>query len=311
MRIVVTGISSYLARTLFPILDADPSIEEILGLDLKKPDFRSSKLNFIRCDVRDLDLARHMKGYDTIVHLAFIVMPIRNEALADDININGSKNVFRAAASAGLHKIVHLSSVAAYGSWPDNPETITEDQPVRGMPNFYYSRSKAQVELFLDGFEKEHPALVITRFRPSIFVGPSIDNVIRNVTGQRIMYALRGFEGQFQLAWDEDIARAIHLAVKGNFHGAFNLAGEGTINPQVIAKIMGIRVLTVPYNLAYWVCKLLFPVGLSPLSSGWIECMRHPIIVSSDKARKVLRWTPSSDTIGAFRRLLSALGKSQ
>jgi len=309
MRIVVTGISSYLARTLFPILDADPSIEEIRGLDLKKPGFRSNKLNFVCCDVRDPDLARHMKGCDTIVHLAYIVMPIRNEALADDININGSKNVFRAAAEAGLRKIVQLSSIAAYGSWPDNPETIKEEQPVRGMPNFYYSRSKAEVEIFLDGFEKEQPQIVITRFRPSIFVGPTIDNAVRDIAGQRIMFALKGFDGHFQLAWDEDIARAIHLALKGDFHGAFNLAGEGTINPHIMANIMGIRVLTVPYNLAYWMMKVFFPLHLSPLSSGWIECMRYPIIVSSEKARKVLGWTPSHDTIGAFNRLLSALGK--
>ena len=99
MRLAVTGISSYLARTLFPLLEQDPAVEEIVGLDLKPPAFQSAKLRFQRADVRDPALAGRLTGCDTLVHLAFIVMPIHDEKIADDINIAGSKNAFRAAAA--------------------------------------------------------------------------------------------------------------------------------------------------------------------------------------------------------------------
>lgn len=311
MRLIITGISSYLAKTLFPLLDADVSIKEIRGLDLKDPGFRSDKFSFQKCDVRDRDLARRMEGFDAAVHLAYIVMPIRDEALADDINVNGSKNVFRAAAEARLRKIVHLSSVAAYGSWPDNPEIITEDQPVRGMPSFYYSRSKAQVEIFLDEFEKGHSDMVITRLRPCIFVGPAINNVMKDVAGAKIMLRLKGHPNLLQLAWDDDVARAILLALKGDFKGAFNLSGKGTLTPDEMARMMGVRTVSLPYSVAYWSSRVLWALNIGPLSPGWIECMRYPIIVSSEKARKVMKWSPSYDTKGAFQRLRAVFGETR
>lgn len=307
MRVAVTGISSYLARSLFPLLNADPSIEEIRGLDVKEPFFRSEKLSFIRCDIRDPGIAQHMKGCDTVIHLAYIVMPIRDETLADDININGSQNVFRAATTAGLNKIIHLSSVSAYGAWPDNPGIITEDHKIKGMPSFYYSRSKAEVELFLDKFEKEHYSMVVTRFRPCIFIGPAINNVIKNITNSKILVQFLNHRNLLQLVWDEDVAHAIHLALKGNFRGSFNLAGDGVITPKEMAKIMGARLLTLPYSLAYWAGKISWALKIGPLSSGWIECMRYPIIVSSQKAKTVLGWNPTFDTTSAFRRLLETL----
>jgi len=310
MKVAVTGISSYLARTLFPLLAADPAIEEIKGLDLKEPPFRSSKLHFHRADVRDLALARQLEECDALIHLAFIVMPIRDEAVADDINIAGSKNVFRAAEAAGVRKIVYSSSVAAYGAWPDNPEVITEDTPVRGMPGFYYSRAKAAVELFLDEFEREYPHLAITRLRPCIFVGPTIENAVKDLIGAKIVPRFPGRNLKLQLVWDQDVAQAIHLAVAGDFPGAFNLAGDGPLTMPEVAEVLGRPCFPLPFGLAYFASKALWALHLSgQLSPGWIECMRDSIIVSSEKAKRVLGWKPTCDTAGALRRLVETLPK--
>jgi nucleoside-diphosphate-sugar epimerase len=311
MKLAVTGISSYLARTVFPRLEADSAIEEIRGLDLKEPSFRSAKLRFQRADVRDPGLARFLQGCDTLLHLAFIVMPIRDEAQADDINIAGSKNVFRAAAEAGLRKIVYSSSVAAYGAWPENPEFITEDQPVRGMPAFYYSRAKAAVELFLDEFQQEHPNLIITRFRPCIFVGPTIENAVKNLVSAKIVPRFPGRNLKLQLVWDEDVAQAISLAIRGDFPGAFNLAGDNPLTMPDLAKVLDRPCLPLPFALASAAMKILWPLHLSgQLSPGWVECIRDSIIVSSEKAKRVLGWKPSCDTAGALRRLIETLPKA-
>jgi len=306
MQVAVTGISSYLARSLFPLLDKDPDIEKIVGLDIRPPTFRSDKLEFINSDVRDPRIKDHLAGCDALVHLAFIVMPIRDEKLADDININGSKNVFLAASGAGVRKIVHLSSVASYGAWPDNPEIISEDVPARGMPDFYYSRAKAELELFLDEFEKRNPDMVITRLRPCIFVGPAIDNAIRDLVQTKI-FPKNSEVRRLQLVWDEDVAQAIHIALGGDFHGAYNLAGDGYLSNEQIAEILGARQIYVPYRLQYWFIKLLWGLRLAKVSPGWVEVTRYPIVVSSEKAKKELGWRPAYDTEGAFRKLVSDL----
>lgn len=311
MKVAMTGISGYLARTVFPLLDQDPLVEEIRGLDVKPPAFRSDKLRFIAADVRDPGIGRHFQNCDTLIHLAFIVMPIRDEAKADEINITGSKNTFQAAAAAGVRKIIYSSSIAAYGAWPDNPPLITEEVPVRGMPTFYYSRAKAAVELFLDEFERQHPEIVVTRLRPCIFVGPTIENAVKDILSAKVVPCFRGRDSRIQLVWDEDVAQAVLLALKGNFPGAFNLAGDGSLSMPEFAAILGVPTVSVPYFLAYWGGRLLWALHLfGQLSPGWIECIQYSILVSSEKAKRVLGWKPSCDTAGALRRLIASIPKA-
>jgi len=307
MRVAVTGISSYLARTLFPLMEKEADIEEVRGLDVKEPDFSSDKLKFMKCDVRDPAINEHINGCDALVHLAFIVMPIRDEKLADDINVNGSKNVFKAAAEAGIKKVVHLSSIAAYGAWPDNPELITEDVPVRGMPSVYYSRSKAAVEKFLDQFEIEHPDMVITRLRPTIFVGPSIDNAVTSLVGAKVLVSIKGLDSRIQLTWDEDVAEAIMLALKGDFHGAYNLGGGGSLTMEEFAQVLGVRCIDVPYGVLYWLSKIGWALRISPLNAAWVELTQYPILVSARKAKKEMGWKPTCDTKQALTRLIESL----
>ena len=71
---------------------------------------------------------------DVVVHLAFIIMGGREESRR--INLEGSRNVFAAAAaSARVQRLVYTSSVAAYGFHADNPQPLTEDVPPRGSPS--------------------------------------------------------------------------------------------------------------------------------------------------------------------------------
>ena len=133
MKIAITGISSYLASEILPFLDKDDEIEEILGLDIIKPQYESSKLKYFYTDVRNPKIDEHLKGYDVLIHLAFIVSPLKSIKEMYSINIDGSKNVFDSCIKAGISRIIHASSVAAYGAFPDNPIPITEDHPIRLM----------------------------------------------------------------------------------------------------------------------------------------------------------------------------------
>ena len=65
------------------------------------------------------------------------------------MNLDGSRNVFEATASAGVKRLVYASSVAAYGFHRDNPQPLTEDVPARGTAAHYYSAQKAEVEELL------------------------------------------------------------------------------------------------------------------------------------------------------------------
>jgi UDP-glucose 4-epimerase len=258
--------------------------------------------------VRAPEIEKDIAGVDAIVHLAFIVMPIRSESETDSINIGGTKNVFEAAARAGIKNIVYTSSVASYGAWPDNPIPIKEDFPRRPMPDFYYSRTKAIIENWLDTFEKDHPDIRIVRLRPCIFVGPKINNLMRDAYTRRIIPAFTDYDPPVQFAWDEDVAQAIHLGLKKNVRGAFNIAGDGMMTMREMAGELGKIVIPMPYKFSLAMAKLFWKLGLSKmLHAGWIECSRYPIIVDCTKAKTELGWKPTHTTIEALHHFMKSI----
>src|SRR6185436_11982808 len=105
-KVAVTGGSGQLGTLVLKRLLGDRSIGEILSLDLRPPAVVSARLKSVTADVRDPDFARHLAGCDALVHLAFIVTELRPRDEVQAINVEGSKNVFRAAVAAGVKQIV-------------------------------------------------------------------------------------------------------------------------------------------------------------------------------------------------------------
>lgn len=305
MKVAVTGASGYLGKVLLPMLEADESVEKIVTIDKIEPP-KSPKTIFVKRDVRDASLVDDLKGYDSLVHLAFIVMPIRSEKETDSINVEGSRNVFYQSARAGIKNIVHLSSVASYGAWSDNPVPLYEDAPLRPMRSFYYSRTKGAVEFLLDEFERIYPEIRVVRLRPCIFVGPKINNMMVEFVSRKRIPVLKGkCEPLIQFVWDEDVANAIVLALKRDVRGAFNLAGDNPLTMDKLAELLGAETVPIPYTLAYLGMKIAWALRLHKYShAGWLEVARYPIIVNCDKAKRELGWCPSLDSAGAIERFV-------
>src|SRR5439155_11222581 len=99
--------------------------------------------------VRDAAVLKEaFTGADVVVHLAFLIIG-GNKQTTRAINVEGTLNVFRAAAAAGVERFVYASSVAAYGFHPDNPVGMTEDWPTRPADRLFYAQEKAELELLL------------------------------------------------------------------------------------------------------------------------------------------------------------------
>ena len=311
MKVAITGISGYLGQLLARKLQDDPAVSSILGLDLVEPLFHFPKMSFEYADVRSADFAELLKDIDVVYHLAFVVSPPKDlsNAQIDRINIDGSRRVFEGAIRAGVKKIIYSSSIAAYGAHPDNPARLTEDSLLRPNKEWYYSRTKGEVELILDNLQKEHPETVFIRFRPSIFIGPTTDNQLGGLLSARWLLCLqKGLD--FGLCWDADITDAFHLALKYNQSDIFNLAGDGTMTIEQVSDLIGKKVLHLKLD---WVLPLVKVAAylrlVAPGHIAWMDiAMRHPINVSAERAKEKLGWQPRFDSSGALREYCSCLG---
>lgn len=305
--IAVTGASGRLGRVLVGRLAADPSVERILALDRQPVDHGSAKVEFRECDVRDDGIAEHFADAGAVVHLAFIVETgSRDQQLVEQVNVGGTQNVMAAAARAGVHQVVYASSIAAYGFHPGNlAGPLAEDAPVRGNPEFYYSRTKADVEHWLDAFESAHPDVKVARLRPSIFWSADAGKGIELFRRPLFPHLRTKQVLPVHVTHTDDVAQAFHLALRHDAHGAFNIATDEPLPMSQWAAQMGKHGIPIPEQ-AITLAALAYRARISDVDPVWMRLgSQFPITVSTAKARRKLRWRPRYATTGAVLRALA------
>ncbi len=191
-------------------------------------------------DVRDpsrVNEVVHEWRPEVVVHLASIVTPGKDStrALERAVDVDGTGYVLDACLAHGVRRIVVSSSGAAYGYHPDNPEWITEDQPVRGNEEFAYADHKRIVEEMLAELRERRPELEQVVLRIGTILGERVDNQITALFQRPRLLKIRGSQSPFVFIWDTDVAAIIQQAVTGEVTGVFNVAGDGALTVDEIA----------------------------------------------------------------------------
>ena len=288
MRIVVTGGAGQLGTAVIRRLLRKRQ-HTVICLDTRPPlVVPAGRVRAVRVDIRDQTLRRHLQGADAVIHLAFVIAAPLPRPQLHAINVEGSRNVFEAAADVGIPHILYSSSVAAYGLVPGHPEPVVEDTPRQHQSWFPYASAKYEVEAILDGFERAHPEIAVTRFRPGILVGAHMDHALgRSLRAGILPYTSKS---PMPLVWDEDVADAFFLALEGRVAGAFNLVAADALPPRALARAAGFRALPTPRLLL----KAVNAVTRA-IDPAWLDPGPAPI-VSSEKARRELGWDPRCPT---------------
>lgn len=307
--VVVTGISGYLGQGLLPLLEQDAGIERVIGIDRQPMGSvdAAGKLQFHQLDIRDPELEGLMAGADTLVHLGFILMRLPGEQEIEEINVKGAQGVFEAAARQGVHKVIHTSSVVAYGLHPDNPVPLTEESPLRPNPGLYYGRTKAAVERYLDSFQRDRPGIIVTRLRPCTVVGPRADPAQMASLVSPVTPAVRGADPLYQLLHEDDMSSALHLVIQKDAPGVYNVTGDEPRTLGQLSRLRGGQVFSLPYFVVRSLMWFLWRTGRSPFAPEWTDLVRYPIVASNEKL-KGLGWVPQYTTAEALLALVAAMG---
>ena len=129
-KIVVTGGSGNLGRAALDVLTDAGYV--VLNLDVVAPQERICE-SWIADLNQTGDLYEACRGADAVIHLAAHQAPfVAADAEVFRNNVTATYNVFKAASDMGVRRIVHASSVAAYGFtyaqeiW--NPEYLPLDE---------------------------------------------------------------------------------------------------------------------------------------------------------------------------------------
>lgn len=314
MRYLITGGSGYIGSRLTEILSARDDVDGIVNLDVRPPSRPAPKSNFVRGDVRDYAQIRDLldrEKPDALVHLAFVLNPIRDEARMYDIDVNGTAAVLRAAADAGTEQVLVTSSATAYGAFPDNPKPIAEDWPVRGQPDFPYAKHKADVDRLCQLWALENPDRVMTIVRPSIVFGPTVENYIsRSWQNAAFMPILDGVEQEFQLVHEDDVVSALIGLLDAKAGGAFNIGGDGTLTWKESAEMVGQKTRVISMKTVRRIYSVAWALHAPRVESspGNLNFIRYPWIVSNEKLKSEIGWQPTADTRQVFVETMYAKG---
>jgi UDP-glucose 4-epimerase len=281
--VAVTGASGYIAGRLIRHLCAEESVERVLGFDNVEPDLAHPKFVFDRIDVRNPSIESRLKGIDVVVHLAFIMEPVKDEGSMRDVNVNGSQNIFRSAARAGVKRIVYTSSATVYGAHPDNEVPLTEDSPLRANLDFSYPAHKLEVEYVIKEFRGEFPDVAVTVFRPAIVYGPHVDNAWSHILEMPVVWSVKGFRPPFQFVHEEDVAAALLFAVENEMDGPYNLAPNDWMSSDDILAVVGRRRVELPEPAAFSLAERLWSMNMSEAPAGMLHYVMYPWVVSPEK----------------------------
>lgn len=286
LTVAVTGAAGYLGQRLLQQLDARPEIGRIVALDTQPIAYSSQKVVSDVLDVRDSALKARLAGVDVLVHLAFVMDPIKDETLMRSVNVEGSSNAFHSAIEAGVGKIVYASSATVYGAHSDNDLPLTETSPLRANLDFSYPAHKLEVEYVVRELRKEHPGVRFVVFRPAIVFGPHVDNTWSHLLELPVLFSVRGHAPPLQFVHEDDVSAALAFGVLEDLDGPYNLGPADWQTAEELETLLGRKRRELSQPAAFALVERLWRAGLAEAPAGLLHYIMHPWVVSPDKLRE-------------------------
>lgn len=287
MKVFVTGSSSHLASSLLTRLCARPDIERVTGIDLAPPRFAHARFTAAQLDIRSPQVEALLPGHHALIHLASFAPPDRApEREGFEIHVTGSHKLFHAARRAGASRFILMSSAAVYGSGVH----LNESAPLAPRPQSREAGQLAHLEQLL---AIEFPDCV--RFRPHLVLGPNAPRQLKQLLGLPCYVRAPGSHPLLQCVHEDDVARAVLLALDGTARGPFNLATEDNFTLRDVVKRRHRFAVPLPHFAARAGLRVARHAFGWIGEMAWIEGLTRTLLINCRRAAVELRWRSAYD----------------
>ncbi len=311
MKILITGAAGDIGTRLVSFFSKQKDVA-LFTTDLSRPrvtgDYEHKDF-----DVRDGKFFNWVKEISpqVVVHLASIISLPDNMSRKDahDIDVVATEKLMATCVTVGVEKIVVTSSGAAYGYWQDNAQWLTEDMPIRGNDDYFYSSHKRQVEELMAVYRSDYPQLKQVILRPGTVLGPNFQNPITNMFAQKKITGIKGTDSPFVIIWVDDLVAYLIESAVDNVEGIYNVAGDGTLSLQKIAKRLNKPYLALPAWFMRGMLTILKPLGLSQYGPEQVKFIEFRPVLDNKKIKHGFKHQPSKTTEQAFESFLQETHK--
>lgn len=286
MVVAVTGASGLLGSAV------------VRNLSEKKIQTRS--ILHSECDILDMaGLIKALDGADAVVHAAGLVSfnPRRKDQIYN-VNVQGTRNVVNACLVHGTRKLVHISSVAAFGRQKTGTIIDEDCRWMSGAATSDYSHSKYLSEL--EVYRGQEEGLNVSIINPSV--------VLAAGDGRRssshlfgYVWRQRPFFTDFTLNYVDvrDVAGMVAKLLHEDHNGERFIASAGTVSAKKIFLLIADRLqrrapgINIPAGLVGAAARLeefrAAVTGGEPMFSRQsVRLLREAAVFENAKAKKIL-----------------------
>lgn len=309
MRILITGGSGFLGINLVRyLLGRGHSVRSIDLLPFDYEDCKD-KIEWVIGDIRDrAAMDRVTEGCDQVIHCA-AALPLYTTEEIMTTDVDGTRNVLKAAIKAGAKRVVHISSTAVYGV-PDHHPLYEHDKLIGVGP---YGEAKILAEA--ECLKARDKGLIVTIIRPKSFVGPErlgIFALLYDWAKDGKNFPLPGGgDNLYQLLDVEDLCVLIEKAMTTDAavaNDVFNIGAKefGTVRQDFQAVLdaagKGKRIIGFPEGPMNVALAVLRTLRLSPVYKWAYGTVAKESFVSIEKAEKLLDYKPKYSNKQALLR---------
>ncbi|HWP61864.1 MAG TPA: NAD-dependent epimerase/dehydratase family protein [Candidatus Binatia bacterium] len=297
-RVLVTGGAGFVGGAVVRrLVEADAQVTVLDDLFTGRAETLPPDIRFVEGSVVDETLVgRLVAEADYVFHLAArnIIASTKNPRDDFATNIGGTLNVLLAARSAGVRRVVYTGSTSVYG----NPRSIPINEDDAIVPLSPYAVSKLAGEHYCIAFYESYGLPVsVVRYSNVYGVGQRPDNPYCGVVAKFFDAALAG--RPLQIHGDGQQTRDftyIDDAVDATLRAAVAPRAEGEVFN------VGTGIETTINDLARMVGEAVErPVEVVHVDRRDIDNIRRRV-VSIEKARRMLRWSPQVTLADGLRR---------
>jgi UDP-glucose 4-epimerase len=301
--VLVTGIAGNLGRALAKLLHTET---QVVGLDRRPFPGRPKDIAHYRLDIRKAKVEEvfRQKRPEALIHLGIVHDPRVPRSEAHSFNVLGTHKILDLCVRHGVKKVVVLSSANVYGPRPDNSNFLPEETPLMAAERFSEMRDLIELVMYAQSFMWKRPELETVILRPVNIVGANVRNAPSNFLRLESPLTVLGFDPMVQLIHEDDVCRALALALRPGLRGVFNVTGPGEVPLSAALRELGRRPIPVPHPLVRPIVRRLFEARLSGFPPEEVDHIQYLCVVDGSRFAQSAGWAPARSMRETIRAVL-------
>jgi nucleoside-diphosphate-sugar epimerase len=310
MKVLTTGATGFVGKSLIPALNAKQYLISTTRRAHSECGYR-----FDSYVVGNIDALTNwsdaLSGADAVIHLAARVHIMRDTALDPlaefrRVNTEGTLNLARQSAAAGVHRFIFLSTIGVNGNATQPDVAFKEDDA--SLPHDPYSVSKHEAEVGLRGIARS-TGMEVVIIRPTLVYGknaPGNFGKLTRLIACGMPLPLASIPNRRSLVGIDNLVDFIITCLEhpAAANETFLISdGEDLSTPDLIQRMA--RAMNRPAHL--------LPVPKSMLMAAATMLGKHDMAqrvcsslrVDTVKARTLLAWNPPVSVDEGLRRAVT------